>query len=396
VNRSSHPFLASMFAARLADQILLFIVPLVVFQVTGSVQWSGVAFFVETLPRFMSFPICGILCDRISPVRLMHWSQLMRAGVCVLGMAGYAAWGGIAWLIAISALCGVLTTQGVMAREVMLPQVFRQHDFQKVLSFTQIADQLGMVLGPMLAAFLLKSWHWAAVVAACSVLFVLADLTFHWWHRLVRPVLADPEAPEGRWWTPLVSAAAHLRHRPGLIELVVLAAGVNLVVGVTLATSAAMFTGVLGASEIDYGWLQTAGAAATVAILFAIGHWTPPVRMLGPVAYAMMFAGGLLSAGGASIVLYAAGFVAVIGFDKMFNVYIRSLRQQIIPQRDLGKTTGLIVMLNNLTQPLAGLLVGAFSGVAGPRGVILALTLGMGVLGVAGALAWRHRSDKRI
>ncbi len=43
----------------------------------------------------------------------------------------------------------------------------------------------------------------------------------------------------------------------------------------------------------------------------------------------------------------------MIGFDKMFNVYIRSLRQKLIPPRDLGKTTGVIVMLNNLSQPLA-------------------------------------------
>jgi len=41
----------------------------------------------------------------------------------------------------------------------------------------------------------------------------------------------------------------------------------------------------------------------------------------------------------------------------MFNVFIRTLRMKIIPRQDLGKTTGLIVMLNNLSQPLAGLLV---------------------------------------
>jgi hypothetical protein len=52
----------------------------------------------------------------------------------------------------------------------------------------------------------------------------------------------------------------------------------------------------------------------------------------------------------------------VIGFDKMFNVYIRSLRQKLIPPRDLGKTTGVIVMLNNLSQPLAGMLVACLPG----------------------------------
>jgi hypothetical protein len=44
-------FFCSLFVARLADQILLFLVPLVVFQTTRQVSWSGLAFFIETLPR---------------------------------------------------------------------------------------------------------------------------------------------------------------------------------------------------------------------------------------------------------------------------------------------------------------------------------------------------------
>lgn len=60
-------FYSSLFLSRLADQILLFLVPLVVFQLTQSAAWSGAAFFAETLPRFSAFPVCGALCDRISP-----------------------------------------------------------------------------------------------------------------------------------------------------------------------------------------------------------------------------------------------------------------------------------------------------------------------------------------
>jgi hypothetical protein len=67
----------------------------------------------------------------------------------------------------------------------------------------------------------------------------------------------------------------------------------------------------------------------------------------------------------------------------MFNVYIRSARQQIIPPQDYGKTTGVIILLNNMTQPLAGLLVGLFSGPNQTGVVIVALSLCMGILGTA-------------
>jgi hypothetical protein len=64
---------------RRADQIILFLVPLVIFQLTGSVAWSGAAFFLETLPRYLSFPVCGTLCDRTSPLTLLRISQLCRS-----------------------------------------------------------------------------------------------------------------------------------------------------------------------------------------------------------------------------------------------------------------------------------------------------------------------------
>ncbi len=100
---------------------------------------------------------------------------MLRAVACFIGMAAYAIFGGVGWLIGISAVCGVLTTQGLMAREVMLPQLFRQHRFEAVASYTQIADQLGMVLGPLVAAGLLKLWSWDYVVVSSAALFLAAD-----------------------------------------------------------------------------------------------------------------------------------------------------------------------------------------------------------------------------
>ena len=120
-------FLGSQFFSKIADQILLFIVPLVVYQTTQDIGLSGLAFALETLPRFLSFPICGALCDRISPVRLLHWSQVTRALVCLAGAALGLAFDHIGWLVGVSAVCGVLTTQGGMAREVILPQAFKKN-----------------------------------------------------------------------------------------------------------------------------------------------------------------------------------------------------------------------------------------------------------------------------
>jgi MFS family permease len=374
-------FLASLFLSKIADQALLFLVPLVVFQTTQDVGWSGLAFAVEAFPRFLSFPICGALCDRISPVRLMRWSQVSRAAICVAGAVCGQAFGGVGWLIAVSALCGVLTTQGAMAREVILPQAFKKHRFEKVLAYSQTADQLGAVLGPVVAAVLLARTRWQAAVGCTAIIFVLADGAMRYWCRTTKVQLRPREVAQGNLIVAMKTALAHVLGLPGLRRLVIQAAGVNLVVGVTLASSAALVTGIHARTAGYYGALQTAGAVVTVLVLMGIAHVSVPVQKLGLVGFSLIVTGGLLTALSGSAWGYAMGYLLVIGFDKMFNIYLRSSRQRVIPAADYGKTTGVMTLLNNLTQPLAGLAVGAFATEWTAGKVILSLTLGMALLG---------------
>lgn len=388
----------SLLLTRLADQILLFIVPLIVFRISGSVAWSGVAFFVESLPRYAAFPVCGVLCDRFPPVRLIHVSQILRALVCIGGAGGFFLFGGIGWVIGISAVAGILTTQGLMAREAMLPQYFHQDEYRKMLSYTQIADQVGTVVGPLAAGSLLIVWSWEIVIALSATIFVFADIMFSRWKKQYgeREILANRVDGVLK---PYLVATRHIVGIPGLLELIVLASGVNLVVGVTLATSAAMFTGVYAQSTSAYAWLQMGGAVATVGVLAFVAHVRLRAWVSEMAPYILIVLGGLLMAWITHPAIYVAGFLLVTGFDKMFSVVMRSARQRLIPPKDFGKTVGLIALLNNATQPLAGLLVGLFAGRLGAATIIFTLTCcmaGIGVCLVALRIrkpAWRPNID---
>ncbi|MBN3757694.1 MFS transporter [Paraburkholderia sp. Tr-20389] len=387
--RAQHQaFFASLFFSRLADQILLFLVPLVVFQTTQQATWSGIAFFIEAFPRYLVFPVCGALCDRMSPVTVLRASQRFRAIACAAGIAGFAVVGGIGWLIALSAVCGALTSQGLVAREVLLPQVFRSERFEKVLSYAQIADQVGVVLGPMLAGVLLGWWRWEYVVGAAALLFFAADAATLLWQRASAfEWTAHEHAAAFEWLAPVKTGLAHVVRLPGLGRLVALAAAENLVIGVTLASSAAMVTGLHRRPDAFYTFVQTAGAVATIVILLLIARVRIPRKALGLTSFLAIFAGGLLAGLSPSVWGYVAGFLLIVGFDKMFSIYIRSVRQAIIPAKDYGKTLGVVIMLNNLTQPLAGLLVGMFAGNGRMSAVVVAISLGMGTLGLVVVLA---------
>ncbi|MDO4236008.1 MFS transporter [Pseudomonas sp.] len=381
-------FFVSMFLSRLADQILLFIVPLVVFQTTRSVSWAGLAFFVESLPRYLAFPICGALCDRFSPVRILHVSQVYRALACAMAVALYGLFDGIQWLVILSAVCGVLTTQGIMAREVVMPHIFQHYTYAKTLSYSQIADQSGLVLGPLVAALMLEVWQWPWVVLAIAALFVLADLAMRAWQRNTTVDLPLHEQPAGIWLQPLRTAFGHIRNRMALKRIITLAVGVNLIVGVTLATSAAMVTGQYAADKDAYALLQAAGAVVTLVILFYLARSTLALKVLGGLSYSMIAIGALITAISPGLWAYAVGFLLVSGFDKMFNVYMRSMRQRVIPVQDFGKTVGVITLLNNLAQPLAGLMIAVLAAPFGTQTVILLLSAISALIGVAVASGW--------
>jgi MFS family permease len=375
-------FFVSMFLSRLADQILLFIVPLIVFQTTQSVSWAGLAFFVESLPRFLSFPICGALCDKFSPIRILHISQVYRAVMCIAAVVLFMIFGGIYWIVALSAVCGVLTTQGIMAREVVMPYIFKHYTYTKTLSYSQIADQTGLVQGPLIAALMLEVWAWHWVVLAIAVLFLLADLAMLFWQRTSAVTLETFEQHHDVWLNPLRIAFGHIRNLAELKKIIGLAVGVNLIIGVTLATSAAMVIGEYSAGKDYYAWLQAAGAVTTIIILFFLARVTLPLRVLGSVSYTLIAAGAFITALSPTVWGYIVGFLLIVGFDKMFNVYIRSIRQQVIPARDFGKTVGVITLLNNLSQPLAGLLVALLAAPVGTQQVILLLALATSLIGI--------------
>ena len=381
-------FFVSLFLSRLADQILLFIVPLIVFQTTQSVSWAGLAFFVESLPRFLAFPVCGALCDKYPAVRVLHISQVYRALACVIAVLLYDVFDGVYWIVLLSALCGVLTTQGIMAREVLMPHVFQQYSYAKTLSYSQIADQSGLVLGPLAAALILEVWPWHWVVVGVAGLFVLADLAMRVWQRTCTVNLEVFEQHRDIWLQPLRVAFGHIRNLAGLKRLIALTVGVNLIIGVTLATSAALVIGQFSAGKDAYALLQAAGALVTIVILFYLSRATLPLKLLGGVSYGLIAAGALIMAISPNLWVYALGFLLVIGFDKMYSVYMRSVRQKVIPVQDFGKTVGVITLLNNLPQPLAGLVIAVLAAPLGTQTVILLLTGITALIGVAVASGW--------
>lgn len=375
-------FFSSLLVTRLADQIVLFMVPFIVFQLTGSAAISGIAFFLETLPRFLSFPIAGVLCDHISPYKVISVSQKTRFLIIPLGLLGNYFSESIYWLITISAFTGVATSFGVIAREVIIPQAFKSVRLAKTMSFTSLSDQLGIVAGPILAVSLLALLDWETVLMIGALLFVLSDLLIHVWKSATETEIKALNKGRIELIHSMSKACRHIRQLHGLLPAVVLAFSVNLILGTTLATVVPIYTGTFEQGSFSYGVLQAISALGSISVLLVIARFAMGLKLLATLGFVAIAVGAMMTALANHYVVYFLGFALIITFDKMFSIFVRSLRVKVIPPDELGKTTGLIVLLNNISQPLAGLLVALLAAVIALQELVLYLNLTAILIGV--------------
>ena len=63
----------------MAQQIVLFAVPLIIYRETGGVAALGLAYALEWLPNLVAYPFAGVLADRDGGVRLFSRANLARA-----------------------------------------------------------------------------------------------------------------------------------------------------------------------------------------------------------------------------------------------------------------------------------------------------------------------------
>ncbi|EPJ48936.1 MAG: hypothetical protein OFPI_27150 [Osedax symbiont Rs2] len=390
---SSKLFFSSRLAVSLADQFLLFVVPIMVFQITQSIAWSSLAFALETIPRVIYNPFAGIIGDRYSPLKVVKISLWLRSTFCLGALLFSWLLGEDALLsiiVLLSALVGLASTQGFISTEVLLPYAFKKTTFARVQAWVQSVDQLSIICGPLLAAIVLQYLSWQSVIIIACALFVAGQLLFA---LSCRQLIDDNRALPSNTAAKMAknpSIICQLRRsldlllsNKKLLSVVAQTALVNLVFGAAMATAAAFVSGKFSLPPTSYGLLQMMGALTSIAVLSLTALFVNKLALkaIGYIAFSCICFGGTVYALGETYWLFFIGFMIVLGFDGMFNVYIRTTRQALIPPADYGKTTGIIIFFNNSTKPVAGLLISAFNGWLSAETVIIALVICCAVLG---------------
>jgi MFS family permease len=354
-------FLGCRFFSSLSDQIIMFAIPIIVYQLTQDIRISGAAFAIEWLPRIAALPTSGYLVDRIGSRKLYLWADVGRAILAGLMLAsGFYDWAFLPYLLAILAgMVGFFHEMAFIALEAGVPKMIAKKDIPKTQSILQGIDLSGQLAGPglgmLLAGYLPITWLFGivSIVFVVSAINAMVTLPIESAHRSatmgsVRELVKNTK-----------DSFQLIFRNISLIRISIIAMLINILFGISLAASAGYIQEAFARNETDFGWLNTASGVIGVLVSFLL-----PVMMRWISVHEVGFVGILL--GGVSAVAlgvagsfnqYIGAFALLVIADSAVNVYIRSERVNYLPPDKLGSGVSALVLLNFSVFPLAGLLV---------------------------------------
>ncbi|MGW4169828.1 MFS transporter [Streptomyces chartreusis] len=376
-------FATGVLLGLIAEQVVLFAVPLLIFQDTGDVSTLGFAFALEWLPGLLAYPFAGLIADRDGGARLFSRVSVGRAavlGLVVVIVVAEPGWTTAA-LMTNGALLSILAAPVRMSVEKMVPQVARGEKLATTQSLVQNMELLAMALGPALAAVAVLVLGKVWLLALAAGVFLLAAAC---WLPLPRQTWQPGNGGGAReilgelglGWRLLI------RNRPVRL-LAVLNFAINLVFATVLSANAALVTGVFGASESSYGMLNTFVGIVGLGNLLVIPLLLRKVdvHVLGVIGFTSLCAALFVAGTAGSFAVYGTAFVAGMTGVAYYNVFNRTQRIKVIPQEHLGKVMGPFYLLNLLSYPMAGLLVGTAGEAIEPQDLVTVLAVVLSVFG---------------
>jgi MFS family permease len=359
----------------------------------------------EFVPGIVLSPLFGSLADRISRRRLAVCADLLRA-ICFAALAIVPSF---AATVVFALLAGVGTALFRPAINAALPGMVPPERRSQLTALFYASINMGLMLGPAVAAGLLLVTTAPVVLALDAISFVVSALLLGGVH--LGPASASTsagggaaggggggggggESLPGSVWADTRAGAQAALALPGVPVLMGVGALVVLTGAMFNVVAPLLATGPLHAGGSGYSVLMALYGLGMVA-----GSWTNARAGSDIDGLRRRWLFGIASSGVAMAVaalapnlplaLVAFTFIG-LGENLLVGPEMR-LMQELVSERLLGRVFGLKDVLENIAFVCAFLAAGAFLSLAGVRAVFV----GAGVLTVAlaalGAVAFRTR-----
>lgn len=357
-------------------------VPFVLYQLTESATWVGVASFAQFFPAVLMGPLGGSIADRFSRRSVLLVAQTTMAAIAVALWALWSSGAAAPWSItALVALLGATSGIAIGSWQAFVSELVPRRLLLNAVTLNSAQFNGARAFGPALGGLVLATLGPSGAFALNALSFVavlgaLASIPG-------RPAAIDPSVERRSVLGETRETISYIRGMPGIAACVVVVASIGFLGSPVFPLLAVFAEEVFGVSDSLYGLLGAAlGIGGVLATPFVAGRGSGMLRSAlagrGLVVYAVSLVAFALSpVFPLAVVALAVAGGAYLAVASTLNTTIQI---QVAEERR-GKVLALYVMGLTSSYPIGSLVQGAVADVVGVRAVTA-------VAGVGLALVW--------
>ena len=348
-------FLLGQTVSNVGSSFTIFVLPLLVFKLTGSAFNLALVASAEYIPYLLFGLIIGAWVDRVDRRRLMILTDIAQAlvisSIPLLGALGLLS---VWWIYAVGFVSSTLWIFFNTAEFAAVPSLVPEEDLPAANGYLQASYATATVVGPLLAGLLVAvaPIHLVLVVDALS--FLVSALAV----GLVKVSFNDADSAERqrseRLQRDVVEGLRYVLGHPILRNTCLMMALVSCV-GFTVYAQLVFYAKErLGASDTQVGLLYAAGSVGMIALALVAS----PLRRR--LSFSKVMLGTLMLQGVLTVLLastrsYWVGvllWAVMWGLVVLLDINSNSLWQMIVPNRLLGRVQSVVNVLSWSTIPL--------------------------------------------
>jgi MFS family permease len=357
-----------------------------VYRLTGSAFWLGVASFCQQAPTFLFASLGGFVADhhrrRTILVATQSSAMVLALALGALTLGGHVR---VAHVLAVAALLGVVNAVDSPTRHAFVPEMVGRENLASAVAFNTTLVTGASFLGPAIAGVAIKVFGegWCFVGNGASFLAVIAGLLAM---RDLPPPAKGParEPVWARLHAGFRFAAAHEGIRALLLLLALIA-----LAGLPFATLMPVFaTTILHGDATTLGFLMGApGLGAVLAgIVLASHRGAASYRRI--AAACAMFGVLLVLFSQAGSLWLSIAILVPLGVASMTQLTAtNTLIQTMTPDALRGRVMAIWLMIFMGFAPVGSLVAGSVTTAVGPR-LVLAVGGAVCALGATGFAWW--------
>ncbi|UYA58823.1 MFS transporter [Pectobacterium colocasium] len=340
---------------------MVFLTPVIVYQLTGSIEYSGLSYALWWLPRILIIPLIGKYIDQLGVRPLSISSDLIKSTGCLfLAITDFSSDLSIAIAFGIvGSLISIGNSQTIISYEKLVSLLSKRKEHHANLISRM--DFMGMIIGPLMGILLIDHGFRMLLIIPCILYITNAAFFFLEKGKLNETkisALSENVTPYEE--SGFKKSIIYLFSIPALLFSIFLAIGNNMFDGLVESSGAALIERSMDLPVKYFGLIDVAAGICGVLGTYFYSHFKRVVSRKNLLLLSVIF----ITINSILLIIFKSSFTAFIFcyalsiMGKVFTGNIcRMIRIELIEPTIFASTSSLIVLFNQSILPLVGMLL---------------------------------------